>query len=112
MIADGHNEVDTISLRHSCLLALSARRLLINLYWPIFDRQAITAAILVNIDGVVTTIEDESRSRLPRGLYGNNMIDQKIGYNVSSDLNDQSHSWPKRKPIKKTKTILMTVTVQ
>ena len=63
------------------------------------------AAISVAIYGVITTAEDKSRIRLPRGVYGDNMIAQQSSSYVSSDLNEWSHSWAMRKPQKKRLTI-------
>ena len=58
---------------------------------------------MVAIDGVVATAENESRFRLlggGEGVYGDNMIAQKISLDVSSDPNEWSHSWAIRKPKK------------
>ena len=50
------------------------------------------AARSVTIDGIVTTTENKYRRRLPRGVYGNNMINQKSSLDISSDTNEWSHS--------------------
>ena len=43
---------------------------------------------MVAIDGGVATAEDESRSRLPRGVYGGNIIAHQISSDVHSDPNE------------------------
>ena len=47
---------------------------------------------MVAIDGVVANAENDSRIRLPRGVYGKNMIALKISLDVSSDTNEWSYS--------------------
>ena len=67
------------------------------------------ASILVVIYGIVTTAEDESRSRLPRGVYGDNMIVQQSISDVSSDPNEGSHSWARWEKKKQKRTTTVTV---
>ena len=75
LTVDGHNEVDARSRGCSHILALSARHRCIIILEEFYGWTASgkkrgcrcgVSARLVAIDGIVTTAEDESRSRLPR----------------------------------------------
>ena len=55
------------------------------------------------VDGAVATAENNSRSRIPMGVYGDNMIAHKSCLDVSSDPNEWSHSWEMRKRRKRSK---------